>query len=107
MDHPPESPLHITLEADEASDSWGFVGRVMIGDHESYRTIRAFPTPSEAITATQVIVGEVLGALLAGQEWRSLSDELGRAPRREDLNFGLSSSQRRWKADLPPGTDGA
>jgi hypothetical protein len=86
------SPLNITVEASPASDSWGFVGRVMIGEHEAYRTFRGYPTPREALAATQAIVGDVLGAMLAAQEWRELSSELGRPPRRSDLKLGLSGS---------------
>lgn len=100
----PDEQLHITMEASEASDSWGFVGRVMIGDHESYRTLRAFSTPSEAVQATQVLVGEVLGSLLAGQEWRALSQELGHAPKRDDLNLGLGAAARRLDSDETSGT---
>ena len=88
------SPLNITVEASPASDSWGFVGRVMIGQHEAYRTFRGYPTPREALQATQAIVGDVLGAMLAAQEWRELSSELGRPPRRSDLKLGLSAPRR-------------
>lgn len=88
------SPLNITVEASPASDSWGFVGRVMIGEHEAYRTFRGYPTPREALHATQGIVGDVLGAMLAAQEWRELSSELGRPPRRSDLKLGLSTTRR-------------
>jgi hypothetical protein len=84
------SPLNITVETAPASDNWGFVGRVMIGEHEAYRTFRGYPTPREALHATQAIVGDVLGAMLAAQEWRELSSELGRPPRRSDLKLGLS-----------------
>lgn len=61
-------------------------------DHECYRTLRVFPTPTEALRATQVVVGDVLGALLAGQEWRTLSDEVGRTPTRADLRLGLTNA---------------
>jgi hypothetical protein len=89
-----ESELHITIESSPASDSWGFVGRVMIADHECYRTLRAYPTPTEALRAAQVIVGDVLGALLAGQEWRSMSEQLGHPPTRADLGLGLGAYRR-------------
>ncbi|GAB3437324.1 hypothetical protein GCM10027517_08660 [Phycicoccus ginsengisoli] len=84
--------FHITISHSPASDGWGFVGSVKIADHECYRTLRVFPTPSEALLATQVVLGEVLGALLAGQEWRSLSDEVGRTPTRADLRLGLTNA---------------
>lgn len=81
--------FHITVEYEPASDGWGFVGRVMVEDHECYRTLQAYTTPTEALTATQLLVGDVLGALLAGQEWRSLSEQMQRAPTRQDLQLGL------------------
>lgn len=90
-----ENEFHITVESSPASDSWGFVGRVMIEDHECYRSLRAYSTPSEALRAVQIIVGDVLGALLAGQEWRLMSERLGHAPTRTDLDLGLGSHARR------------
>lgn len=86
--------LLVKIDAVPASDSWGFVGRVLVGDHEAYRTIRAYSTPSEAEAATQGLVGDVLGALLAGQEWRTASEQFGHAPRRSDLDFGLAAKAR-------------
>jgi hypothetical protein len=82
--------LHITVETAPASDGWGLVGRIMVADHESYRTFQAFPTPSEALTFAQQLVGDMLGVFLAGQEWRRLGEDLGHNPRRQDLQFGLS-----------------
>ncbi len=90
-----DQPLLIRVDSAPASDSWGFVGRVLVGDREAYRTIRAYPTPGEALAASQALVGEVLGALLAGQEWRSAQQELGHAPRRSELDFGLAAKSRR------------
>lgn len=84
--------FHITITHSPASDGWGFVGSVKIAEHECYRTLRVFPTPTEALEATQVVMGEVLGALLAGQEWRTLSDEVGRTPTRADLRLGLTNA---------------
>ena len=84
--------FHITIGHSPASDGWGFVGSVKIADHECYRTLRVFPTPTDALRATQVVVGDVLGALLAGQEWRTLSDEVGRTPTRADLRLGLTNA---------------
>lgn len=86
--------LLITIDAAPASDSWGFVGRVLVGDHEAYRTIRAYTTPGEAVRVTQQLVSEVMGSLLAGQEWRSAEREAGHAPRRTELQFGLSARKR-------------
>jgi hypothetical protein len=85
-------PLIIKLDTAPASDGWGFVGRVMVGNQEAYRTLRAFPTPTEAETATQELVSQVLGAIMAGEEWRSLSRETHHAAQRADLNFGLQSA---------------
>lgn len=86
--------LLITIDATPASDSWGFVGRVLVGDHEAYRTIRAYTTPEEAMRVTQQLVADVMGSLLAGQEWRSAEQEAGHAPRRTELQFGLSARRR-------------
>jgi hypothetical protein len=91
--------LLIRIDSAPASDSWGFVGRVLVGEHEAYRTIRAYPTPGEALSATQRLMGEVLGTLLAGQEWRSAHEEYGHAPRRTELDFGLAAMARRPDED--------
>jgi hypothetical protein len=91
--------LFVRLDTAPASDSWGFVGRVLIGDHEAYRTIRAYPTPEEALATTQQLMGNVLGALLAGQEWREAHQEFGHAPRRAELDFGLLAKARRSDTD--------
>jgi hypothetical protein len=72
----------ITLSSDPASDSWGFVGVVRVGDFEAYRTIGVLPSPGEALGAAQHLLADVLGSLMAGQEWRSVQDEFGHAPRR-------------------------
>jgi hypothetical protein len=61
-----------------------------VADHESYRTFQAFPTPTEALTFAQQLVGDMLGVFLAGQEWRRLGEGLGHSPLRQDLQFGLS-----------------
>jgi hypothetical protein len=97
-----ESPMHISIETAPASDGWGFVGRVMVADHESYRTFQAFPTPSEAVTFAQQLVADMLGVFLAGQEWRRLSQDLGHNPLRQDLQFGLSHH----RADVNDPADG-
>jgi hypothetical protein len=94
-----DQQLLITIDAVPASDSWGFVGRVLVGEHEAYRTIRAYPAPGEALTATQRLVGSVLGGLLAGQEWRDAHEEFGHAPRRTELDFGLTAPVRQ---ETPP-----
>jgi hypothetical protein len=88
------SEFHITVDADQASDSWGFVGRVMVEDHECYRTLCAYPTPTEAQHAAQVLVADVLGELLAGREWRALCEEKGRVATRDDLGMGLRATGR-------------
>jgi hypothetical protein len=87
--------LFITVDTAPASDNWGFVGRVLVGEHEAYRTIRAFASPGEALDAVQALVAGMLGTLLAGQEWRSAQDEFGHAPRRTELDFGLGAKVRR------------
>jgi hypothetical protein len=90
--------LFITVDTAPASDNWGFVGRVLVGEHEAYRTIRAYPSPAEALSAVQQLISGVLGSLLAGQEWRAAQDEFGHAPRRTELDFGLSAKVRRNNA---------
>lgn len=84
-----DDQLLITIDTSPASDSWGFVGVVSVGDHEGYRTIRAYTTPNEALEAAQKLLADVLGSLMAGQEWRAAQDEFGHAPRRTELEFGL------------------
>lgn len=86
-----DQTLHITLTSAPASDSWGFVGVVRVGEHEAFRSIRAHPTPAAALTATQHVLSDVLGTLMAGQEWRTAQDEYGHAPRRTELGFGLKA----------------
>ena len=97
----PDSGVLITIDADEASDSWGFVGTVQIGEFEAYRTIRAFPTPGEAREAAQQLLAEVLGSLMAGQEWRTASDAFGHAARRSELGLGLRPGSRRGDTGGP------
>lgn len=91
----PDEDLLIRLDATEASDSWGFVGRVIIGGVEAYRTLGSYPTPTEAREAVQRIVAAAMGPLLAGEEWRALLEATGRTPRREDLGFGLQAPHHR------------
>jgi len=67
--------LLIAVDAAPASDGWGFVGRVLVGEHEAYRTLRAYPTPGDALSAAQVLVGDVLGSFLAGQEWHTAEED--------------------------------
>jgi len=83
--------LLIKIDVAPASDSWGFVGRVLVGEYEAYRTIRSYSTPGDALRATQQLVGDVMGSLLAGQEWRSTEQEVGHAPLRSELQFGLAA----------------
>ena len=82
-------PRMIRLRALPASDSWGFVGTVSVGRFEAYRTLQAYASPEEALVATERLVGEALGTLLAGQEWRDASERYGHAPRRVELGLGL------------------
>jgi hypothetical protein len=82
--------LLISIDVVPASDSWGFVGRVLVGEVEAYRTIRAHPSPAEAATATTQLLAGVLGPMLAGQEWHDATDEFGHAPRRLELGLGLT-----------------
>lgn len=84
--------LFITISSAPASDSWGFVGVVSVGDHEAYRTIRAYTTPNEALGASEHLFADVLGSLMAGEEWSAAQAEFGHAPRRTELEFGLGTS---------------
>ena len=94
--------LLITIDTDPASDSWGFVGVVKVGDYEAYRTIESYATPAEAERETQEIVGGVLGELFAGAEWRRVRDTTKSAPTRRDL--GLSVLRRGRGARTAPET---
>ena len=85
-----EKPVNITVDCAPASDGWGFVGRVLVGEQEAYRTIRAHPTPSDALAATSQLLAGILGPLLAGQEWTDATEELRHVPLRSELGFGLS-----------------
>lgn len=89
-----DDALLIRLDAAPASDSWGFVGRVMVGDTEVYRTLRSFPTPSDARAAAQETLASALGPLLASEEWRTVHDATGHTPRRTDLGTGLRANHR-------------
>jgi hypothetical protein len=84
-----DNELLITITLSPASDSWGFVGVVSVGEHEAYRTIRAYTSPGEALSATQQVLAGVLGALMAGREWDAAQSDFGHAPRRTELEFGL------------------
>ena len=86
-----DQPMLISLTSAPASDSWGFVGIVSVGEHEAYRTIRAYASPADAAQAAQELLAVVLGALMAGQEWRSAAEEFGHSPRRTELGLGLVS----------------
>jgi hypothetical protein len=93
----------ITITTSPASDNWGFVGVVAVGDHEAYRTIRAYPAPGEALLATQGLLADVLGGLMAGQEWAAAQSEFGHPPRRTELEFGLQG--RASHQEPHPATD--
>lgn len=83
------SPDLMTITAVPASDGWGFVGVVKIGEWELYRTLDMRPTPGEAQEWAAELFGDVLGSFLAAREWQKLKDRDGRIPRRTDLSFGL------------------
>ena len=91
----PQDELHILITSAPASDSWGFVGVVSVGDYEAYRTIRAYPSPAAALAAAQQALAGVLGSLMAGQEWKVAQSEFGHAPKRTELEFGLGANAER------------
>jgi hypothetical protein len=62
---------------------------VSVGEFEAYRTLQAHATPEDALATIERLVGEALGTLLAGQEWRDAMDRYGHAPRRVELSLGL------------------
>src|SRR5690242_17558654 len=66
-------------------------GVLSVGEFVAYRTIRAYTTPGDARGAAQHLLAEVLGTLMAGQEWRTAQGEFGHAPLRTDLQFGLKA----------------
>jgi hypothetical protein len=91
--------MFISISADAASDSWGFVGVVSIGDTVAYRTMEAFRSPLEAQRMTRDIIADVLGEMLAAAEWRRVRDNNGAVPTRRDIGLGLLSASRRSAAD--------
>jgi hypothetical protein len=95
MAHESSSSISISISTDEASDSWGFVGVVKVGVVEAFRTLEAFASRSEALEATQDLMGGVLGEMLAGREWRTVRDATGQPPTRQDFNIGAFRSSRR------------
>ena len=84
----------VKIGSDAASDSWGFVGVVTVGEVEAYRTLEAFASPAAATEATANLVADLMGELLAGREWRAVRDDKGKPPTREDFNFSALSVRR-------------
>jgi hypothetical protein len=97
-----DDELLIKITTSPASDNWGFVGIVAVGDHEAYRTIRAYTAPADALAATQKLLADVLGSLMAGQEWASAQTEFGHPPRRTELEFGLQARSAQVESPPPP-----
>jgi hypothetical protein len=83
-------PVLINIDPVRAVESEAFVGRVLVGDIEVYRTVGEYATPDEAVHATAGLLAGVLGPRLAGQEWNTTKKELHRVPLREDLRSGAS-----------------
>jgi hypothetical protein len=83
----------ISIRSDTASDRWGFVGVICVGDYVAYRTLEAAPNPREAEAHAQALVGEALGELLAAAEWRQVKHATSAAPTRRD--YGLGRAQPR------------
>lgn len=84
----------ISVGSAAASDAWGFVGTVAVGDVEAYRTMESFATPEEASRRAQQLMAEFVGEVLAGREWRSVRDEHGHTPLREDFRFSALDRRR-------------
>jgi hypothetical protein len=91
--------LHIIIDSDAASDSWGFVGVVRVGEVEAYRTLQAYPTPDDAVRAAQDLVADFLGGVLAGREWQHVRDDHGHLPLRKDFNFSVLGNRFRRSRD--------
>jgi hypothetical protein len=89
--------LYISISSDEASDSWGFVGVVRVGQLEAYRTMEAFATPSEAQREAQQLLTTVLGEMLAGREWERVRDQTGAVPVRQDFALSAFKTRRRLR----------
>ena len=94
----------VTLDVAEASDSWGFVGVVRVGEFEAYRTIRAYASRGDALEAVQRLLGRFLGTLMAGQEWNEAVEQLGHTPLRIELGLiqGRRPSQEEGLGQPPP-----
>lgn len=95
----------VSVSTDEASDSWGFVGVVKVGEVEAFRTLEAFPSRAEALRATQGLMGDVLGELLAGREWRAVRDVTGQPPTRQDFNISAFRTSRGHAAERSGSTE--
>jgi hypothetical protein len=50
------SNLVLSIDTVEASDGWGFVGPVLLGEVEAYRTVRGVATAPEALPSTADIL---------------------------------------------------
>jgi hypothetical protein len=87
-------PRVITIAASPASDSWGFVGVVRVGDVDAYRTLSPYPSPSEAQQRASELLARAIGGLLAAAEWQAVMDAAGHVPLRRDLQMGLLQSGR-------------
>lgn len=84
----------ISIKSDQASDSWGFVGVVCVGDIEAYRTLESFATPADAANRAQALMASFIGEVLAGREWRGVRDEQGHIPQRQDYHFSALGRRR-------------
>jgi hypothetical protein len=67
---------------------------VRIGEAEAFRTLEAFASKTEASEFAQRLMGDALGDLLAGREWRQVRDEKGATPTRQDYHFSALPSGR-------------
>lgn len=93
--------LSIKTGADTASDSWGFVGVVRVGEVEAFRTLTAYVSPEEARHAAQALVADVLGEMLAGRDWRQVRMTSGHTPLREYFTFSGLRRQPEGGQQLP------
>jgi hypothetical protein len=54
---------------------------------------------------TQHLLADVLGALMAGQERRTATEEFGHAARRTELGYGPGSQEEHKAKSDPPSSD--
>ena len=81
-------------------DSRRGLGQLGLRRHRAHRRLRGLPDhprphhPREAREAAQQLLAEVLGSLMAGQEWRTASEAFGHAARRPSSGWACAGRSR-------------